>query len=238
MALTYARGPAREATSNRESAGSAAESLRTLIAKDGRDGTVFIDKMLKSAESFNDYSFKYKMTVYHGAKTVTEGGNFWFKKPRLMRLKVTAGSRAGSVAVLEKNGKVKARMGGVLKLFIVNLPLNSNLLKSPNGYPFADSDYVSLAKETKKFLAAGCTSLVSENPLSVDSQSRKVYVLEISKNGVAAEPYKRAYIDSHLIVPVEWFDYEDGRLLAHTVWHDFKPNQGLSDELFTIRGGK
>src|SRR5579883_849757 len=91
------------------------------FADDMVDGASFVDKMLQSAESYQDYTFDYTMKVFKDRKTVVESGVFYFKKPRLIRLEETGEYKHGAVACLGPSGKVQAHLGGGLKLFVVEL---------------------------------------------------------------------------------------------------------------------
>ena len=53
-------------------------------------------------------------------------------------------------------------------------------------------------------------------------------------NSAKVELLKRAYINPRTLLPVEWFDYKDGKLFAHTTWKDFQTNVKLSDTSFTL----
>jgi outer membrane lipoprotein-sorting protein len=197
-----------------------------------KDGAAFVESTLNAANALDDYSFHYKMTCFKSSKPVTEEGDFYFRKPKLMRLVQTAGPKQGSIAVLGKDGKVKAHMGGALKLFVVTLDPDSDLLKSANGWPMVRSDFASLAQAIKDYLKDGMTSKV--NTQSVLSDDKKVFVVEVYKTN--GELYKRYNVDSQSLIPVEWWDFQGGKLYAHSNWSDIKTNQNLPDSLFTIKG--
>jgi outer membrane lipoprotein-sorting protein len=105
------------------------------------------------------------------------------------------------------------------------------MLLGANGYPLVDSDFAAMAKVIGSFITQGCKSKVTEHPVSVEGQTQKVYVLEILKG---SELYKRAYIDPKSMLPVEWFDYKDGRLFARTVWQNLKFDANINEDKFKI----
>lgn len=199
------------------------------------DGAQFIDRMHASADSFADYSFDYSMTVYKQDKTVVERGNFFFKRPKLMRLEVTEGKRNGAVAVLYPDGKVRAKLKTFAFMPAVSLAPDSSLLRSANGYPMVESDFSSLAQALKKFMKEGVGSRVSASSVMVGTLTTPVYVLEMY-NGTPDKLFKRVFVDADKYLPVEWYDYEDGKLFTLSTWHNFKGNSGLSDQLFTVKG--
>lgn len=198
-----------------------------------KDGQPLTEKMIKAADSYNDYTFEFEMTAYKGGTTV-ERGKFYFKKPRLIRLEEHGPLRKGSVAILTASGKVKGHAGGGLSFFVVDLSPNSSLLRSANGYPMVDSDLFSLAKALKKFVDEGKVALQAENQTTLANGNR-VEMLEVyMKND--GPIYKRVAVDADTLLPVEWWDYEQGNLVSHSTWHNFAGNIGLTDATFTIKG--
>lgn len=201
------------------------------------EGAPFIDKMLKAADSYQDYVFEYEMTNLKGKKQ-NEKGKFYFKKPRYIRLEEVGNFRKGSIAVLGKGGKIKAKPGGALAFMTVDLPASSDYLKSANGYPMVDSDLTSLAQALKKFIQKdGCVARVSETPV-LSASNDKVHILEIYHGSEKGEIFKRVAVDPQTMLPVEWWDYIGGQLSSHSTWNKFQGNVGLADEIFTIKGAK
>ncbi len=202
---------------------------------DMENGAPFIDRCLKASESYTDYSFDYVQKVHkRNGETLTETGTLWVKKPNQLKVVVKSGPHAGSVALLEPDGKVKAHAGGPWKMFTVELSPSSSYLKSINGWPMVKSDFSSIWRAMQGYVKEGCPSKVTAQPVQEPSQSINVYVLEMTKpNG---EMYKRALIEPQTLLPVEWWDYKEGKVYAHSVWSNFKGNQGLADQVFTIKG--
>jgi outer membrane lipoprotein-sorting protein len=200
----------------------------------------FIERMLKAADSYKDYVFEYEMTNYKGKKLI-EKGKFYFKKPRMMRLEEVGSFRKGSIAVMESGGKIKAKPGGALSFMTVDLAPSSDYLRSANGYPMVDSDLSSLAQALKTFIEKdSCVARVTENTVqSTSNAPSQVYMLEVYHgSNFEGEIFKRVAIDPKSMLPVEWWDYIDGKLSSHSIWNNFKGNVGLADDVFTIKGAK
>ena len=200
----------------------------------------FIERMLKAADSYKDYVFEYEMTNYKGKKLI-EKGKFYFKKPRMMRLEEVGSFRKGSIAVMGSGGKIKAKPGGALSFMTVDLAPSSDYLRSANGYPMVDSDLSSLAQALKTFIEKdSCVARVTENTVQSSSNAPSlVYMLEVYHgSNFEGEIYKRVAIDPKSMLPVEWWDYIDGKLSSHSIWNNFKGNVGLADDVFTIKGAK
>ncbi len=200
----------------------------------------FIERMLKAADSYKDYVFEYEMTNYKGKKLI-EKGKFYFKKPRMMRLEEVGSFRKGSIAVMGSGGKIKAKPGGALSFMTVDLAPSSDYLRSANGYPMVDSDLSSLAQALKTFIEKdSCVARVTENTVQSSSNApSQVYMLEVYHgSNFEGEIFKRVAIDPKSMLPVEWWDYIDGKLSSHSIWNNFKGNVGLADDVFTIKGAK
>ncbi len=201
------------------------------------DGAGFIDKMISSAASYNNYSFDFTMKVFKDKKTVVEEGIFYFKqKPRMIRLEETGSFKKGSVAILGANGKVKAHMGGGMKMFVVELDPNNAMLRSANGFPMTDSDFISLGQALKSYLKQGVTSQVTREAFDMKAEHDRVFVLELRKTKDTSKLWKRVAVSARTHLPLQWWDYDDdGDLWSHANWNDFKPNQQLADSLFNIK---
>jgi outer membrane lipoprotein-sorting protein len=197
------------------------------------DGNDFLRDMTEATDSLKDYSFDYDTTVYKGNKTIDQKGQFWYKQqPKQLKCVMTGSFKKGAVAVLTKEGKVRGHLGGTLGAFVMTLSPDSDMLQGANGYPLLDSDFSSMCRVMQGFLKQGCNSKVSEHPAAVEGQQSKVYILEFYRGG--SELYKRTYVDPQSLLPLEWFDYKDGRLFARTVWKNFKNDLHLSDDTFKI----
>lgn len=200
--------------------------------KDGRD---FIQSMVSSARRLGDYSFQSEMIVYKAKGQVREATNFYFKRPRLIRVEVTEGPKKGAVAVLRSDGKVRAHLGGAFKFFVVTLDPEASELKSANDYPMVDSDLVSLADFLDNWVKQGIRSRVSADPIILDGTNRQVYVLEMYKDNDQGRVLKRVFVDASTLLPVEWYDYVNGQLWSKSTFSNIRPNIALSDKLFVLR---
>jgi outer membrane lipoprotein-sorting protein len=211
-----------------------AASPSQMVVERTVEGSEFIQEMANAASQLKGYSFNYETTVFKGSKTIDQQGSFWFKAPpRMLRVEMTGNYKHGAVAALGPDGKIRGHLGGLLGAVTITIAPNSDMLLGANGYPLLDSDFASMSTVIKGFISQGCKAKVSDHPVSVEGQTKKVYVLEIMRpNGT--DLYKRAYIDPQTLLPLEWFDYQDGKLFARTVWKDLKIDPGIKDDLFKI----
>jgi outer membrane lipoprotein-sorting protein len=219
---------------NKKLVSSLSGMTRSAVQDMTNDGQEFLKEMSDAANNVSSYSFISSMTVFKNGKTIQENSKFYFKKPRCIRAEELGPYKKGSVAVLLKNGKVKGHLGGLLSKFSGTVDADSDWVQSANGYPLVDSDYYSMSKVMLDFANKGKKTLVTQSPVTVTGQSKPVYVLEMYTDASKQELMKRAYIDPQNLLPVEWFDYKDGKLFAHTLWKDLKLNVDLDDSLFNL----
>lgn len=235
MALSGISASDASARSKKELLGNAAGFSHETFANTMKDGKPLIDNWLKASDALNSYQFNYQMTCYKSSGTVTDTGNLFFKKKRLLRIEQTGGPKKGSVAVLQADGKVKAHTGGALKFFTATLSPDSNMLLSANDWPMVKSDFVSLAEAVEGYIKGGDYPKMTETPVQVPGRAEKVNVFELYKGGPTGSLFKRALFDPDTNLPVEWWDYRDGTLWAHSTWSNFKA-ANLTDQVFTIKG--
>lgn len=221
-----AKGTEHLARANFNSTGPLVESM-----KDGRE---FVEKMQKDAGQLNDYSFIFETTTFKKANNnVVEKGKLYFKKPKLMRIEEIGDFNKGAVAVIGKDGKARARGGGVTSFFTVTTTPDDKMLNAANGDKMEDSDFASLVRVLGERLKAGQQARVSEKPVSIDGLDESVYVLEIFHPSDPKQVLKRVFVHPNHNLPVRWddYDYKDPCL---STWKEIKLNPGLSDELFKL----
>lgn len=224
--------PVKSATNNKLLI--AASAPAQMVVERSVDAGDFIKDMTEAAAQLKAYSFNYETQVFKGKKVIDQQGSFYFKQPpRMFRVEMTGDFKHGAVAVQGRDGKIRGHLGGALGAFTITIAPDSDMLLGANGYPLVDSDFASMCKVIQGFVGQGCKARVSDHPVAVEGQSKKVYVLEITRPA-STELYKRSYIDPQSMLPLEWFDYLKGQLFARTVWKDLKLEPGIKDDLFKI----
>ena len=223
-----------EAADKKKTVSSIAGIPRSTSQDNMKDGRDFLKEMSEAANAVQSYSSTSSMTVFKGGKTISENSKFYFKKPRMIRAEELGPYKKGSVAVLLKNGKIKGHLGGILSKFTGTVDADSGFATTANDYPLVQSDFYSMSKVMLDFANGGKKTLASSSPVTVTGQAKPVYVIEMYTDGTTQQLMKRAYIDPQTLLPVEWFDYKDGKLFAHTNWKDVKVNADLDDSLFSL----
>ncbi len=198
-----------------------------------KDGESFINEMFKDTEKLNDYQLVFQTKTFKKGSTVVERGNLYVKKPKMMRLEETGEFNKGAIAVIGKDGKARARGGGLAGLITLTLKPDDKMLDAANGDRMEDSDFLSLVTLLKERLKQGNIARVSEKPVTVGGVGEPAYVLELY---TAADPklcLKRIFVHPRTNLPLRWddYDYKDPCL---STWTNIKTNVGLSDDLFKL----
>lgn len=209
---------------------------------DMQNGKDFVATMTKVAQGANDYTFKCVISTYKDGKVIKEGGQFYYKKPNMMKMEVTNGAKKGAVAVLGTDGKVRGHLGGMLSMFSGTIGKDSNMLRSANGFSMMDSDYETLLRDLNKQLAEGSTCIVTVNPVAIASAGgAKQHVVEVYKNidsDKDKELTQRIFVDVKSNLPEQWNLYRTEKLFSSTDWKDIKVNIGLTEDDFSLKPKK
>lgn len=198
-----------------------------------RDGTAFIETMAQKVEKLNDYSLLFETRSFKKGSTVVDAGKLYFKKPKMMRVEETGEFNRGSVAVIQKDGKARAKGGGIAGLVVLTLSPSDKTLDAANGDKMEDSDFASLVRVLKERLRSGQAARVSEKPVTAGGVGEPSYVLELYKSNEPKVCTKRIWVHATSYLPVRWDDY-DYKTPCLSTWKDVKANMGLSDELFKL----
>ena len=198
-----------------------------------KEASAFIENMGKEVDRLNDYSLLFETKTFKPGSSVTEAGRLYFKKPKMMRIEETGEFNKGSVAVIQKDGKARAKGGGITGLVVLTLKPDDKMLDAANGDKMEDSDLASLVRILKDRLKGGQTARVSEKPVTVAGVSEPAYILELFKASDPKTCLKRVWVHPSTYLPVRWddYDYKDPCL---STWKDVKGNVGLSDDFFKL----
>jgi outer membrane lipoprotein-sorting protein len=202
------------------------------FVKGMQDGKSVIAEMVKAAQNLNDYSLTFETITFKKNDSISERGNLYFKKPKLMRLEETGEYKNGSVAVLGKDGKVRAHAGGLVKFVTVTMDAGDKELNAANGDRMEDSDFLSLANVLRDRLKLGQSARVSQ-PADAPGLGERTLVLEIFKPSEPDTVLKRIFVNPRTYLPVRWDDY-DYKSPCSSTWKNVKANTGLSDDLFKL----
>jgi outer membrane lipoprotein-sorting protein len=188
--------------------------------------------MERAYESIFDYQCRLETLSFLGKKREERLINFYFKKPKLIRMDILKGNRpfdGGTVGVYLGGDKVTGHRGGILKGIILNLPKESSLTTTIRGVTFDESDLETVLRNLYFYRAnaeiavretdgAYFFTCITDNPEENDG---------ISKDLV--------WIDKGSLLITRNERYEGETLVQAANWRGFIINVGLPIELFDVR---
>ena len=207
-----------------------------VMQADYDDGAAYISKLVAGAKAVNAYTSDYAMVVHKSTGIVKENGVVSFKKPHLLRVEVKGGSKKGSLAVFEADGKIHGHMGGALKMLGGAVSPDSSFAKTINGFPMSGTDFYSLFNYLQvNMLDKGDHSRVTKGPVQTSYTKQPTLIVDMfSKAGDKPLLTKRIFVDPGTNLPIYWEDYTDGKLYCESFWSNTKTGVDLSDSLFKI----
>jgi outer membrane lipoprotein-sorting protein len=166
--------------------------------------------MRASFSALSDYTCVLS-NVNFGKPSDDSESDYFFKKPKLLKLVGVGGKSKGAVVLLDKSGKAHLKKSGFpIPGFLIREALND----------FAMSDFGSLIDEMAHNVAIGEARISEETPERI--------ALEIQLKAKT----QRYFIDKKLMLPVELIESVNGKETSKTQWKNLKLNVNLEDSLF------
>jgi outer membrane lipoprotein-sorting protein len=186
----------------------------------------------RTYESIFDYQCRLEALSFLGKKREERIINFYFKKPKLIRMDVLKGNRpfdGGSVGVYAGGEKVTGQRGGALKGIILKLNKENPLATTIRGVTFDESDLETVLKNLFFYRTRGTIAM---------NETGDAYIFTCN----ASNPEENDGISKDLV----WIDkksflimrnerYEGETLVQAANWKGFIINAGLPIELFEVR---
>jgi len=153
---------------------------------------------------------------------------YLFRAPGDVRIEQIGLFRTGVVVVIRPDGRIRARGGGLLSFYKVNLKKNSELLKGITGDSAVESDWVSIFRKTKKM--APFVIKFECKPITIGFQ-RGYEVITHLKN----QPFDRVRFIIREDGPILLVDrFKKGKLRTRVQWKNIEINPNVTDEDFEI----
>mgnify|MGYP001163299303 CR=1 FL=1 len=158
--------------------------------------------------------------------------DFYFKKPRLIRMNVLKGNRFGdngAVGVYRNDGKVTGRKGGLLSFLTIVVDKHDAQATTVRGLTFDQSDLQATLEKMELHLSVSRCSIVD---------GAGFYELEFEPRdpsrlgGLTREIIR---LDESSLLPISSDSFEGETLVQHAVWSSYILDAGLPDELFDVR---
>lgn len=209
-----------------------AYTSKLVEGKNWNSANQFIEKVYQQASRFDDYVFESNMKAKVKNKVSKNGGKFYYKKNRRLRIEVKSkGRNNGAVVVKKRDGTIRGAGGGMLKFIKMTLQPNSRMLILPNGYNVTQTDFKSLIQKLKAKIKTGSVAKVTTEGIYCYKWSGKVRVIDVRKNKILTD---RILVSSKYSIPIEWDNYKNGKLISVSLFKNFRKNVGLADSLFKL----
>lgn len=189
------------------------------------------DSMRSRYEEIRDYQCRILEWCTDGSRVEERIINFYFKKPKLIRMDILQGSRpfdSGSVAVYLGSGKVSGHRGGLLKGIVLNVQKTSALATTIRGVAIDESDMETVLMEIPFYFQNG-RILMTERDTVYEFEC---VPFDVSKNDGISKDVLRVDKKSLFVVYNERFSGASS--VQRVEWSDYIIDAGLPDELFDI----
>jgi outer membrane lipoprotein-sorting protein len=200
--------------------------VRGTTAGTGR-AVELIEALQEHAAHCLDYQYDLASYARKGDQQEEQCCRFFGKGDRLVRVRVLQGRGRGSEAVMDAEGRVRARKGGLLKAFARTLRPDDPRVCNLRGMPFREA----ACPHYLQALRLRITQQGSECELGRDPEQPALVVLTLHRPGGIQERYWIDPQGMHLVRGLEL----EGELLVHrfTV-SNIRENAGLSDSFFAF----
>jgi outer membrane lipoprotein-sorting protein len=169
---------------------------------------------------------------FHLPKRSTRGTyHIWFRQPDLIRIKVTEGDHRGSEFAVTPNGKVRARGGGLARIFKITMSKTDGRLKSPLGDYAWESDFCSYCRTLRDRLQAADRSEVHPAPGAPGALQLSLGYRH-PKSGHTMREVWTVDTDRWLLLGKSIFD--EGREISRVQFRDFRENPQLAENFFDL----
>jgi outer membrane lipoprotein-sorting protein len=187
----------------------------------------WIDRLQERLAHCRDYQCLVTSYERKGCKQEERSYRLFVKDSRLVRVKVTDGRGKGSEAVLEADGRIRGRKGGLLKNFAQTLKPDDDRIRSLRGTPFWNAACHNFLKELRVRL----TQPGTQCELEPDTEQVGRLLLVVNRPGSTREKY---WIDPQKMHVMKGEVYEEGLLVQEFAIREVKENLGLNDDFFSF----
>jgi len=180
--------------------------------------------------ALRDYECMVDMESRLGKRVQTGTCQFWFKQPRMLRVKILRGDRKGSQVAVDGDGQIRGSKGGILGLIVRRMKTTDSRLLTIRGTSMMTLDSGSFfLKYHAAALRPDARVALAPHP---DPNAPFQVVLTYANLGKSVrEVYS---IDPHRWVIVEGEVFEDETRVEHVVFRDIKLDTGTADGWFHL----
>jgi hypothetical protein len=182
-------------------------------------------------ESLSDYQCRMEEECWLGSRHEERTINFYFKRPRFIRMDILKGNRfgdTGSVGVYRGDGKVRGRKGGLLGFLAVTVDKYDPQATTVRGLAFDDSDLQATLEKMRFHLAESACALSTSGGIHELTFEPR----DPSRNAGVTKDIIR--LDTVTLLPSSSDSWEGERLVQHAEWSSYLLDVGLPDKLFDV----
>jgi len=191
------------------------------------------DVIARAEERFRalrDYECSVDIEVKLGGEVEAGSGKFWFKQPRMLRVRVTHGPGKGSEVAVDSQGQIRGRKRGLLSFIVKRLKASDRRLHTIRGTSMMELDWGSFMLRYRAAALRPDAQIVLA-PRSDSNTPYKVLVTYPDLGKSVREVYS---LDPHQWIIVEGALYEDDSLVEHVVFRDIKLDTGVAPAWFRL----
>jgi hypothetical protein len=181
--------------------------------------------------SLSDYQCRMDEQCWQGRRFEERTINFYFKKPRLIRMDILRGNRfgdTGSVGVYRGDGRVRGRKGGLLGFLAITVDKHDPQATTVRGLAFDESALQATLEKLRFHLAqSACALSVVGGRYELVFEPRDPSV----NRGVTRDVIR---LDAATLLPASSDSWEGERLVQHAQWSSYIIDAGLPDQLFDV----
>ena len=186
-----------------------------------------IDQYVDIFNAFDSYRCVMELTSWKKGKETVKLV-YAYRSPGDVRIEQIGGFHDGAILVMRSNGKIRARGGGVLSIFKIDLRRNSKLLIGITGDSAAESDWGSIFLQFKQMLPY----VIKTEFKTVWIDSRQGYEF---KAYLKKQPFDRAHIVIRKDGPICRLErFRNKKRLNRIIWRNIELNVNVPDTAFDL----
>jgi outer membrane lipoprotein-sorting protein len=180
--------------------------------------------------SLQDYECTVDVETKLAPKVVSGSGRFWFKQPRMLRVRVTDGPGKGSEVAVDSQGQIRGRRRGLLSFVVKRLQANDRRLHTLRGTSMLELDWGSF------FLRYPAAAL---RPDAVIALAPRQDPNSLCRVVVTYPDLGKSVREVYSLDPRQWIIVE-GELcegdvrVEHVVFRDIKFDTGVAPAFFRL----
>lgn len=193
-----------------------------------------LDNYYKKYTSIDDYQCRLMEWCYKGKNYEKRVINFYFKKPRNIRMDIVFGNKpfdSGSSGVFRGGDKVTGHKGGILSGVPLRVSKYDPLSTTIRGTTFDQSDLQSIAERLENHIRTNSSIKIN----IVNGEEFEFTCISVNPSDHEGISKDIIRLNRNTLLPSYCDRYEGDRIVQHTIWKYYIVNAGLPDELFTIK---